>query len=115
MASVAILNFLFGLVMYWQLSGFRPSFLYSGYGLYLTLGGVAGLLGLIAGFALRFRNTQRMKALGAAIGASAGPPTAEQQTEMRGLGQAVARGAQITTFLLVLAWIGMSVAQYAGF
>jgi hypothetical protein len=34
---------------------------------------------------------------------------------MRGLGQAVARGAQITTFLLVLAWIGMSVAQYAGF
>lgn len=115
MLTVAILTFLSGLTMYWQLSGFRISFLSSGYGLLLTLGGLAGAIALIPGYFMQNRSIQRMKALSAAIGASGGPPTAEQQAEMQSLSQTLTRGGQITTFILVLALIGMSVAQYAAF
>lgn len=115
MAAVAILTFLSGLVMYWQISGFSASFLSSGYGLVLTLGGIAGFLALLSGYFIQNRTMERMKTLGAAMGAAGGPPTPEQQAEMGRLAQTVARGGQITTFMLVIALIGMSVAQYVAF
>lgn len=115
MAGVAVLTWLSGLVMYWQISGFREGFLASGYGLTLTLGAVAGFIALLTGYFIQNRTIQRMKKLGAAMGAAGGPPTPEQQAEMGRLAQAVTRGGQITTVLLVLALVGMSVAQYMAF
>ncbi|HZD55861.1 MAG TPA: hypothetical protein VE136_04020 [Anaerolineales bacterium] len=115
MLAVGVLTFLSGLIMYWQLSGFRASFLSSGYGLFLTIGGTAGFLALLAGYTLQYRSIQGMKALSAAIGAAGGPPSADQRARMGVLSQTLMRGGQITTAIMVVALIGMAVAQYAAF
>jgi uncharacterized membrane protein len=115
MMTVAVLTFLSGLTMYWQLSGFRVSFLSSGYGLFLTIGGIAGFFALVTGYTMQYRSIQGMKALSAVIGASGGPPSPEQQARMRALSQTLMRGGQITTAIMVVALTGMAVAQYVAF
>jgi uncharacterized membrane protein len=115
MLTVGVLTFLSGIIMYWQLSGFRASFLSSGYGLFLTIGGTAGFFALLSGYVLQYRSIQGMKALSAAIGAAGGPPSPEQQARMRSLSQTLTRGGQITTAIMVVALIGMAVAQYVAF
>jgi hypothetical protein len=115
MLTLALLTFLSGLLMYWRLSGFRPGYLTTGYGLILTLGGIAGLLALGTGYGMQYRVIQKMKALRAEIEASGGPPSSDQMAQMQSLAQSAATGARVTTALLVLALIGMSVAQYAAF
>jgi hypothetical protein len=115
MLTLALLTFLSGLLMYWRLSGFRPGYLTTGYGLVLTLGAIAGLLALGAGYGMQYRVIQKMKAVRAEIEASGGPPSPEQMAKMQSLAQSAATGARVTTIFLVLALIGMSVAQYAVF
>ena len=115
MLTLALLTFISGLLMYWQLSGFRPSYLTTGYGLVLTLGAIAGLLALGAGYGMQYRVIQRMKALRADIEAGGGPPAPEQIDKMQSLAQSAATGARVTTTFLALALIGMSAAQYAAF
>lgn len=115
MLTLALLTFLSGLLMYWRLSGFRASYLTTGYGLVLTLGAIAGLLALGAGYGMQYRVIQKMKALRAEIEAGGGPPSSEQMAKMQSLAQSAATGARVTTTFLVLALIGMSVAQYAAF
>jgi uncharacterized membrane protein len=115
MMGVAILTVLSGLVMYWQIFNFRLSALSSGYGLMLTLGAIAGFIGLLTGYFLQNRITVKMKALSESIAAAGGPPTPEQQTEMKSLSETVTRGGQITSVSLALALLGMSVAQYVFF
>jgi uncharacterized membrane protein len=115
MMGVAILTVLSGLVMYWQIFNFRLSALSSGYGLMLTLGAIAGFIGLLTGYFLQNRITVKMKALSESIAAAGGPPTPEQQAEMKSLSETVTRGGQITSVSLALALLGMSVAQYVFF
>jgi len=115
MMGVAILTVLSGLVMYWQIFNFRLSALSSGYGLMLTLGAIAGFIGLLTGYFLQNRTTGKMKAVSESIAASGGPPTPEQQTEMKSLAETVTRGSQITSVLLALSLLGMSIAQYMFF
>jgi hypothetical protein len=109
------LTVLSGLVMYWQIFNFRLSALSSGYGLMLTLGAIAGFIGLLTGYFLQNRITVKMKALSESIAAAGGPPTPEQQTEMKSLSETVTRGGQISSVSLALALLGMSVAQYVFF
>ena len=115
MMGVAILTILSGLVMYWKIFDFRLNALSTGYGLMLTLGAIAGFIGFLTGYFLQNRTTGKMKALSGSIAASGGPPTPEQQTEMKSLSETVSRGSQITSVLLALALLGMSVAQYVFF
>jgi uncharacterized membrane protein len=115
MMGVAILTVLSGLIMYWQIFNFRLSALSNGYGLMLTLGAIAGFIGFLTGYFLQNRTTGKMKALSDSIAASGGPPTPEQQAEMKSLSETVTRGSQITSVLLALALLGMSVAQYVFF
>lgn len=115
MLTVAVLTFLSGLLMYWRLSGFRPNFLTTGYGLVLTLGSIAGILAFGAGYGMQYRVIQKMKALRAEIEAGGGPPSPDQVAKMQSLVQSAGTGARVTTILLVLALIGMSIAQYAIF
>jgi uncharacterized membrane protein len=112
MMAVALLTVLSGLVMYWEIFEFRTNALSTGYGLMLTLGAIAGFIALLTGYFMQNRYTGKMKALSAAIGASGGPPTPEQQAEMGALAGTVTRGSQITTVLLALALLGMSIARY---
>ena len=112
MMAVALLTVLSGLVMDWEIFEFRLAALSTGYGLVLTLGAIAGFIGLLTGYFMQNRTTGKMKALSAAIGASGGPPTPEQQAEMQALSATVTRGGQITSVMLALAILGMSIAQY---
>lgn len=112
MMAVAILSVLSGLVMYWEIFEFRLTALSSGYGLMLTLGGVAGLIGFFTGYFMQNRIIKSMKLLSSTIAASGAPPSPEQQAEMKSLSETVTKGGQITSVFLALALLGMSVAQY---
>jgi hypothetical protein len=112
MLGVAILSVLSGLVMYWEIFEFRLSALSSGYGLMLTLGAIAGFIAFLTGYFLQYRVTHKMKLLSSSIAASGGPPSPEQQAEMKSLSETVSRGGQITAVFLALALLGMSIAQY---
>ncbi len=112
MMGVAILSVLSGLFMYWKIFDFRLNALANGYGLMLTLGSIAGLIGFFTGYFMQNRITRKMKVLSSSISASGGPPTPEQQAEMKSLGETVSRGSQITSVFLALALLGMSVAKY---
>lgn len=115
MMGVAVLTVLSGLVMYWEIFEFRLSALSTGYGLMLTLGAIAGFFGFLTGYFMQNRTTGKMKALSNSIGASGGPPSPEQQAEMKSLSETVSRGSQITSVFLALALLGMSIAQYVYF
>jgi uncharacterized membrane protein len=112
MLAVAILSVLSGLVMYWEIFEFRLTALSSGYGLMLTLGAIAGLIGFFTGYFMQNRTTRKMKLLSSTITDSGAPPSPEQQAEMKSLSETVAKGGQITSVFLALALLGMSVAQY---
>jgi hypothetical protein len=115
MMAVAILSVLSGLVMYWEIFEFRLSALSYGYGLMLTLGAVAGFIALLTGYFMQNRTTNKMKILSLSIAASGGPPSSEQQVEMKSLSETVAKGSQITSIFLALSLLGMSIAQYVFF
>lgn len=115
MMAVAILTVLSGMVMYWKIFEFRLSALANGYGLMLTLGAIAGFFGFLTGYFMQNRTTEKMKAVSISIAASGGPPSPEQQAEMKSLSDTVLRGSQITSVFLALALLGMSIAQYVYF
>jgi len=112
MMAVAVLSVLSGLVMYWEIFEFRLNALSTGYGLVLTLGAIAGFIGFLTGYFMQNRTTGKMKALSATIAATQGPPTPEQQAEMKALSEIVGKGRQITSVFLALSLLGMSIAQY---
>jgi uncharacterized membrane protein len=115
MMAVAILSVLSGLVMYWEIFEFRLNALSTGYGLMLTLGAIAGFIGFLTGYFMQNRTTGKMKTISNSIVTSGGPPTPEQQAEMKSLSETVSRGSQITSVFLALALLGMSIAQYVYF
>lgn len=115
MMGVAVLSVLSGLVMYWQIFEFRLDALSTGYGLMLSLGAIAGFIGFLSGYFLQNRTVRKMKSISSAIAASGGPPSPEQQAEMKSLSDTMSRGGQITSVFLALALLGMSIAQYVYF
>lgn len=115
MGAMALLTSLSGLIMYGILSGFRAGWIASGYGLSLTIGGLAGLAALGHGFATQFRTTQKMKALAAEMATAGGPPKPEQIAQMQAMAASQARNGQILAIILGVALVGMSVAEYFSF
>jgi uncharacterized membrane protein len=113
--TAATLTLLSGLVMYWILSGFRIDYMTSGTGLVLAIGGVAGFIAwIIAIFVVRGIFNQ-MQAVGQAIQAQGGPPTAEQAAELQALSARLYRVGQWAVAILIIAVLGMSTAQYVRF
>ena len=112
MMAVAVLSVLSGLVKYWEIFEFSLNALSTGYGLVLTLGAIAGFIGFLTGYFMQNRTTGKMKALFASITTGDGPPSPEQQAEMKALSETVSKGGQITSVFLALALLGMSIAQY---
>ena len=114
MAVAGTLTMLSGLLMYWEIFGFRVDALESGQAVALTIGGLAGIVALIVGFAFQFRSIGIMKGIAKEIGASGGPPSPEQQALMAHQGERVALGGRITVVFMTIALIGMATAQYVG-
>jgi hypothetical protein len=112
MAIVAGLTVLSGFIMYWRISGFRLEWITSGYGLFLTIGSIAGIIAFFSGFLIQSRSINRLKAIGAQIQTSGGPPSAVQIAEMESLSERISRGGKISAILMTIALIGMSLAQY---
>jgi hypothetical protein len=111
----ATLNLLSGLIMYWILSGLRLSFTTSGYGLALTIGGIAGLIAWALVIVVVRDIFNRMKILGQEIRGQGSPPSPEQGSEMQALVARLGKVGQLGTIFLVIALLGMSAAQYLPF
>jgi hypothetical protein len=113
--AAATITLFSGLIMYWILSGLRLGFLASGYGLVLTIGAIAGLIAWVMAIFFVRRVLNRMGSLGQQIQAQGGPPSAEQASEMQALGAQMTGLGRTALVFLVIALLGMSVAQYVAF
>jgi len=110
--TAATLSMLSGLGLYWILFGFRLSALSSGYGLFLTIGGLAGIIAwVIAIFVVR-KILGQMQAIGKAIRQQGSPPTAEQAAQMQAAGARLTKLGGWGVALMTIALLGMSAAQY---
>jgi uncharacterized membrane protein len=84
----------------------------SSFGLVLTIGGVLATITFFVGYYGVGRNVERLVDMGAAVAASGGPPTPEQEAEMARLGGALERHGKTDLALLILAVIAMATARY---
>jgi uncharacterized membrane protein len=78
--TTTTLTMLSGLIMYWILSGFRLTFISSGYGFVLTIGSIAGIIAWIYAVVVIRGIFNRMQTIGQEIQAQGSPPTPEQAT-----------------------------------
>ncbi len=113
--AAATLTMLSGLIMYWILSGFRLSFFGSGYGIVLTIGSIAGVIGWIFAVVVIRGIFNQMQTIGAAIQAQGAPPTPEQAAQMQALVARLGKVGRVALVFLVIALLGMATAQYASF
>lgn len=113
--AAATLTLLSGLLMYWILLGFRLSALRSGYGLVLTTGATAGLIAWIFAVVMIRGIFKQMATTGREIQAQGGPPSQEQADRMQALAARLGTLGNVALVFLVVAVLGMSIAQYAPF
>ena len=113
--ATATLTMLSGLIMYWILSGFRLSFIRSGYGVVLTIGSIAGVIAWIYAVVVIRGIFNRMQTIGQEIQAQGSPPTPEQATQMQALVARLGKVGQVALVFLVIALLGMSIARYTPF
>ena len=107
-----IITVLTGLLLYWRVSsGLNMSWLTSGRGISLTIGGVAGLLTLIIGFAVNRPSAERLGELGAQVAASEGPPEPEVMQELQSLQARLEAAGVWTAILLAVAVVAMAGAE----
>jgi hypothetical protein len=112
MAVAGTLTLIAGLLMYWEIFGFRTAAFESGYGIALSIGALAGILALIFGMVYQFKSIRKMKHIFADVDAAGGPPSPEQQGQLAHEGERIALGGRIGVVLMTIALIGMAVAQY---
>ena len=84
----------------------------SGTGMTFGIGGVLAILAFVLGMAVNMPVSKRLAAIGAAAGARGGPPTPEEQAEMKRLQGRMSVASQFVTVLLVLATAAMAIARY---
>ncbi|HSO49604.1 MAG TPA: hypothetical protein VLS86_03580 [Acidimicrobiia bacterium] len=77
-------------------------------GLWLTVGGLAGITALLVGSTFGARSNLRMRALAAEIAGSGGPPSAGQTAEMQRLQARVVRIGTPMLVLFAIALLGMA-------
>jgi uncharacterized membrane protein len=115
MGGAAVFAMLSGLILYYRL--FNNNFggvMSSGYGIFLSLGALFGILAWVAGLYFQGRAASRMQALNQQMAAAGSPPTPDQLAEMQALAKQMSMGGRIVATLLTLALIGMAGAEAAG-
>jgi len=111
--SIAIVTVLSGLWLYAKdVSMSNGEFARSHAGRTYGIGAAAALATLVIGFTMITPSANRLGALGAAIQAAGGPPTAEQQAEMARLQARMTLGSRIASSLLLVTVITMAIARY---
>jgi uncharacterized membrane protein len=113
--TASTLTLLSGLILYWIVSGFQWSFLLSGYGLTLTIGGVAGIVAWLFALIVVRGIFSQMQRIGQEIQAQGAPPTPQQMSEMQALGARLVKVGQIALVFMIVAVLGMSAARYVTF
>jgi hypothetical protein len=113
MPSMGGLTVLAGFALFWRdMSVSGGSFAQSRAGMTFSIGGLAGLIGLIVGGIMMARPAKELGALGATIAQSGGPPSPEQVQRMTALQARMKTGATLTVTLLLIATVAMAVARY---
>lgn len=110
--ATSTLTFITGLIMYWTLFGFDPAVLRSGYGLWITIGAIAGTVAwIIVIFVIR-GIINRIKAVGASVQVQGTPPTPEQTAQLQTAGRQMVKMGHWGVIVQSIALLGMSIAQY---
>lgn len=108
----ALANTLTGLLLFWRASsGLNLTWISSGHGLALSLGGLAGLTAFFIGFFVNRPLSKKMGAIGAKIEASQGKPAPELISQMGQLQSKMEQAGVWTSILLAVAVIAMASAQ----
>ena len=108
----ATLTALSGLTMFWMISGFRMSFFSGGYGLFLAIGGVAGLIAWYFAVFVMHGIISSMKELGMAIQAQGTPPTPDQGARMQALSVRMSSLGRVGIIVMSIALLCMAIARY---
>jgi hypothetical protein len=112
MAGVA-LTVLSGLTLYWNdSSGFHSEWMKSGPARTFGAGGVLAIIVAIMGMTINAPAAKKMAAIGAAVRASGGPPSAEQAAELARLQARLAGAMKVAAVLVIAAAALMAVARY---
>lgn len=110
--TAATLNMLSGLIMYGIVSGgYNLSWMTSGYGLRLTIGGISGVIAWIFAIIVIRRILGQMQAIGRAIQAQGSPPTPEQGSTLQALSAQLVKMGQWGVVFMIIALLGMSVGR----
>jgi len=113
MTTLGLVNVLSGLRLMQIMSGnFSSAWFGSNFGIAISIGMVAGIGALCIGLFVNKPRAQKMAALGAAVAASGGPPTPEQQKELGALKDKLEKGVKIMAWHLLVAVITMAIARY---
>lgn len=115
--AAAGLTVLSGILLYvrdWLAFG-GMSWVTSGPGLGFTLGGLAGLIGVIHGGAVVGRTSTLLAQRGAALQAAGRPPTPEEQAELGALQAKMDSASSQSAIILAAAIILMAIARYLVF
>ena len=111
--SASALTILAGLLLYWRDSnGFDLDWVTSATGLAFGIGGLAAIVAFTLGLTMIRPAASRMGELAQEVGASGGPPSAEQAAEMQSLQHRLRAVGRIDTILLGVALVLMAVARY---
>jgi uncharacterized membrane protein len=108
----APLTILAGLALYWRDSGLRPEWILTPSGLGFTVGGLAGIIAFVLGFAVMAPTSGQVAALGKEMQAAGGPPNPAQVTKMQALQEKLHNGGIWEAVLLAIAVIAMATARY---
>lgn len=102
-----------GILLYERVSGgFRPGWIVSGPGVALTIGGLAGLVAAAIGGGIIAPTSVRIADLGEAMQPGGEPPDPATVAEMQALQQRMTTWGRVAAGLLIVALIGMSLADY---
>jgi uncharacterized membrane protein len=113
--TAATLTMLSGLVLYWIYSGFRISFISTEYGVVLTIGSIAGIIAWIIAVMIIRGIFSQIQIIGQKIQASDGPPSPELADQMQVLNTRLGKMGKMAVSFLIIALLGMSIAQYSPF
>lgn len=113
MNVASMLTIAAGLGLLWLVSGgLSAAWIMSGPGMGFTIGSVAALMAFGIGFFGIRPRAQRLGAIGAAIAAAGGPPTAEQGMELQRLNAEMHTYERWDVGFLIVALITMATARY---
>lgn len=113
LAASALITAASGILLYERVSGgFRPGWIVSGPGVVLTIGGLAGIVAAAIGGRIIGPTSVRIADLGEEMQVGGGPPDPATINEMQLLQQRMTTWGRVAAVLLIVAIIGMSLADY---